>query len=139
MIEQALGEIEREFQKQSPPLSQPQSPSTADRLGHMLAALEQETSAKKLETSLKNKQICQTIDALIQQKRQQQQLELDSITAIAEQEKIKQEREKYWPRRAAAWLEELDPLSNEGLWFSEFSDNYDSPLEAAIDYLMALE
>jgi hypothetical protein len=37
--------------------------------------------------------------------------------------------------QAKAWLEELDPLSSEGLWFTEFAKKYPSPLLAAMELL----
>ncbi len=37
--------------------------------------------------------------------------------------------------RAKAWLQALDPLSAEGIWFQEFAKHYPSELEAAVDYL----
>ena len=37
--------------------------------------------------------------------------------------------------RAQAWLAKLDPLSTEGLWFTEFAKNYPSPLLAAMELL----
>lgn len=40
-------------------------------------------------------------------------------------------------KTATAWLEKLDPLCGEGLWFSEFAKNYTSRLEAAIDLLQS--
>ncbi len=38
-------------------------------------------------------------------------------------------------RQAQEWLKNLDPLSGEGLWFTDFARNFSSPLEAAIAYL----
>ncbi len=34
---------------------------------------------------------------------------------------------------AQAWLNQLDPLSGEGLWFMDFAKNHASPLAAAIE------
>lgn len=42
-------------------------------------------------------------------------------------------------KQAKAWLKQLKPNSEEGRWFQEFSEGYSSPLEAAIDYLQALQ
>jgi DNA segregation ATPase FtsK/SpoIIIE-like protein len=41
--------------------------------------------------------------------------------------------------KAQDWLKHLDVLSTEGIWFEQFSSRYNSRLEAAIDYLQALE
>ncbi|NUN63466.1 hypothetical protein HCU40_01605 [Pseudanabaena biceps] len=40
-------------------------------------------------------------------------------------------------KTATAWLEKLDPLCGEGLWFAEFAKNYTSQLEAAIALLQS--
>ncbi len=37
--------------------------------------------------------------------------------------------------RAQAWLDELDPLSDDGFWFEQFSESYESRIEAALDFL----
>ncbi|BFM39981.1 hypothetical protein [Synechocystis sp. LKSZ1] len=41
--------------------------------------------------------------------------------------------------QAQAWLEKLDPLSSEGLWFTEFAKKYPSPLLAAMELLQHQE
>lgn len=39
---------------------------------------------------------------------------------------------------AKRWLKNLDPNSDEYIWFDIFSERYKSKLEAAIDYLQAM-
>lgn len=75
--------------------------------------------------------------------------EQDVAAELARQEQLQAEQRRQAQlleqRRAAiapqakAWLSKLDPLSTEGLWFEQFSHNYPSKLEAAIDYLLAAE
>ncbi|MBJ7900465.1 MAG: hypothetical protein GC158_11230 [Cyanobacteria bacterium RI_101] len=36
-------------------------------------------------------------------------------------------------QKAQQWLNELDPLSGEGIWFAELAKHYPSALDAAID------
>ena len=55
-----------------------------------------------------------------------------------QQQKEAQER-KALEAHAKKWLKQLDPLSDEGMWFTEFAYQYPSPLEAAIDYLKTLQ
>ncbi|MCU0518596.1 MAG: hypothetical protein MUC60_17380 [Oscillatoria sp. Prado101] len=55
-----------------------------------------------------------------------------------QQQLLEQQRQKL-TLAAQAWLKELDPLSDEGLWFEELTGKYPSRLEAAIDYLQALQ
>lgn len=66
--------------------------------------------------------------------RQKQQLE-----EIQQKELLRQRKRKAIARKAREWLNNLDPMSEEGFWFEEFSSAYDSKLEAAIDYLQALD
>ena len=73
-------------------------------------------------------------DAIAQEARQQQ--------LAAEQQRqaqAQQARRAALTRTAQDWLQNLDPLSTEGLWFNQFAEQYPSRLEAAIDYLAALE
>lgn len=39
---------------------------------------------------------------------------------------------------AQQWLRQIQPTTEEGLWFEEFAHHYPSRLEAALDYLSAL-
>lgn len=50
-----------------------------------------------------------------------------------------EQKQKALEQRAQTWLDELDPYSDEGLWFTEFAEYYPSPLDAAIEYLRSLE
>lgn len=59
-----------------------------------------------------------------------------------EEERIKQEQLKAkqlegLKTQAQEWLNKLEPLSPEGLWFESFAKSYNSQLEAAIEYLQA--
>ncbi len=51
------------------------------------------------------------------------------------QEKIKLKQKQTLEKQAKTWLEQLEPLSQEGLWFEKFAEGYPSNLEAAIAYL----
>lgn len=68
-----------------------------------------------------------------QQKKEQQQRE----EQLRLQQREKRKREAL-TQEAQEWLKNLNPRSEEGLWFEEFSYSYSSKLEAAIDYLQAL-
>jgi len=141
---QQLADVVKQLQ---PPQEQSaESAKSKADLAAMLSALEQETSANQLKQSQANQQICQSLDNLIQFKRQQRINAREKAAAveanakaIAEAEKLKKQRYKYWQQKASRWLDELDPISNEGMWFYGYAEAYESPLDAAIDYLMALE
>ena len=124
-------------QVQSKPV--PTSAAVDDTITAMLSSLEKSSVEQKLKATQQNHQICQAISQVIEAKKQQPKLQPHDLEAIALSEKQKQQREKYWQTKAQTWLKELDPLSNEGMWFTDFADGYESRLDAAIDYLMALE
>ncbi len=58
--------------------------------------------------------------------------------AAQQHEQVAQQRQAL-TQAAQQWLKQVDIRSEEGLWFEEFAYNYDSRLEAAIEYLEALE
>ncbi|NJN75236.1 MAG: hypothetical protein HC796_01990 [Synechococcaceae cyanobacterium RL_1_2] len=62
----------------------------------------------------------------------------ENVEQIKQRELDKQRRHKQLQRQAEQWLKNLDPYSDEGLWFTEFAYAYDTQLEAAIEYLDAL-
>jgi len=124
-------------QVQSKPV--PTSAAVDDTITAMLGSLEKNSVEQKLKATQQNQQICQAISRVIEAKKQQPKLKPHDLEAIALSEKQKQQQKKYWQTKAQTWLKELDPLSNEGMWFTEFADGYESRLDAAIDYLMALE
>lgn len=75
---------------------------------------------------------------------QKKALEIETEKAQLQQQIIVQQQQQQQQRinlqkKAQAWLKKLDPLSTEGFWFMDFARNFSSPLEAAIDYLAALE
>ena len=71
---------------------------------------------------------------LAEQKRREQEL----IAAQQREEQKEQRRKAALQEKAAQWLKTLNPRSEEGKWFEEFSYSYDSKLAAAIDYLEAM-
>jgi hypothetical protein len=58
---------------------------------------------------------------------------------ILKAEQQKQKKRKHLTQKAQAWLENLDPYSDEGFWFEEFAESYHSRLEAAIEYIAVFE
>ncbi len=71
---------------------------------------------------------------LAEQKRREQEL----LAAQKLQEQKEQRRKAALREKAQQWLKTLNPRSEEGKWFEEFSYSYDSKLAAAIDYLEAM-
>ncbi len=95
---------------QSPRVSSPQS------LDHLLEALEQ---------SQQPSQPCSNRNPL--QKTHQRR------------DRLRQQRRTKLVAQAQQWLQQSNLSTAEGRWFEEFACNYESPLEAAIDYLEALQ
>ncbi len=55
-----------------------------------------------------------------------------AVHAAQNQAKAKRAQEL---SRAQAWLDALDPLSDDGFWFEQFSESYESRIQAALDFL----
>lgn len=94
-------------------------------LADVRAELEEKQQAEELK---KQQQIRE------EQLRKEQQIREEQIK---EEQKRKRKREAL-TQEATEWLKKLNPHSEEGLWFEEFSYSYPSKLDAAIDYLTAL-
>ena len=67
----------------------------------------------------------------LEEQQKQQEIEVEQIR----QEKLKAKRLEALKGQAQEWLEKLEPLSPEGIWFESFAQSYPSKLEAAIEYL----
>ncbi|MEA5572621.1 salt stress protein, Slr1339 family [Calothrix sp. UHCC 0171] len=68
--------------------------------------------------------------------------EKDLAEKLQQQQLIEAERirqKQALEKTAKLWLEKLEPLSQEGLWFDKFAEGYPSKLAAAIEYLQGLE
>jgi hypothetical protein len=72
--------------------------------------------------------------AKAEQLERQQQLQAEQLRQA---QQLEQQRQAI-AQTAKDWLKQLDPLSEEGLWFEEFAYAYPTKLAAAIDYLIAL-
>jgi len=76
------------------------------------------------------------------EERRQQELEAQRQREWeAEQRRLQQleeQRKADRLKKAETWLKELDPNSDEGFWFESFAVNYPSKLDAALEYLDAM-
>lgn len=82
---------------------------------------------------------------LAEQKRQEEAKQAEAkrrqqeLIELQQQEELRNRRRKEALREEAKqWLVKLDPKSEEGRWFKEFSYSYENKLQAAIDYLEAM-
>jgi hypothetical protein len=111
---------------QPPPPSQTWlSPAEENLLADLKAEFKQQEQAEEIK---KQEQLRQ------EQLRQEQQLREEKLRS----QQREQKRREALTQQANEWLQKLNPKSEEGLWFEEFSDSYPSKLEAAIDYMQAL-
>ncbi len=86
-------------------------------------------------------------EALIAAKKRQEQELIaaqkrreEELIAAQKQAELREQRRKAALReKAQKWLQNLNPSTEEGKWFEEFSYSYESKLQAAIDYLEAME
>jgi hypothetical protein len=115
---------------------------------HLLEQLKAEfAEQEQQETALRQQQLRE--DQKIQERelreaqfRERQDRERQEQHLLEQQlrEQQKQDRKRQaLKQEAEVWLRKLHPNTEEGRWFTEFSYNYPSKLEAAIDYLAALK
>ncbi|MDB9311947.1 hypothetical protein PN462_02445 [Spirulina sp. CS-785/01] len=117
--DQLLADLQADFSEKQQQSPLPTNPQTDLQLTEMMQGFQQQQKEGEIvEERLKNQ------EQFIQEQRKQ--------------EWKKQQRRKALEKKAKQWLNELDPYSDEGLWFEEFAYNYPSKLEAAIDYLAVL-
>ena len=72
---------------------------------------------------------------LAAREKQQQQARMYEQRQVA----LAQQRRQDLRQQAQAWLQRLDKKSVEGRWFEDFACHYESPLDAAIEYFVALQ
>ena len=101
------------------------SPADDSLLAQIKAEFEEQQQAEELK---KQQQLRE------EQLRKEQQLREEQLRV----QQREQRRREALTQEATEWLKKLNPRSEEGLWFEEFSYSYSSKLEAAIDYLQAL-
>ncbi|BAY86779.1 hypothetical protein NIES267_62900 [Calothrix parasitica NIES-267] len=92
-----------------------ESSSKGDAIDNILSEVKQEIEEKQL----------------LEEEQKQQAIAEERIR----QEKIKAQKLEALKGQAKEWLEKLEPLSPEGMWFESFAQSYPSKLEAAIEYL----
>ena len=69
---------------------------------------------------------------------EQKRRERELIEAQKREELRERRRKEALKEKARQWLKNLNPRSEEGQWFEEFSYSYEDKLQAAIDYLEAM-
>ena len=69
---------------------------------------------------------------------EQKRRERELVEAQKREELRERRRKEAMREKAQQWLKNLNPRSEEGQWFEEFSYSYEDKLQAAIDYLEAM-
>lgn len=101
------------------------SPAEENLLADLKAEFKEQEQAEEIKRQEQLRQ---------EQLRQEEQLREAQLRS----QQREQKRREALTQQATEWLKKLNPKSEEGLWFEEFSYSYPSKLEAAIDYLQAL-
>ncbi|MEM8672726.1 MAG: hypothetical protein AAGF83_02465 [Cyanobacteria bacterium P01_G01_bin.67] len=118
------------------PVEPKQNPSNSAKYRQRLNALidsDYQQQEQKREAQLAEKKRQEEAKIAEQQRRQQELIEAQQRAKLREQRRKEALRET-----ARQWLKTLNPRSEEGKWFEEFSYSYEDKLQAAIDYLEAL-
>ena len=92
-----------------------ESSSKGDAIDNILSEVKKEIEEKQLLEEEQKQQ------AIAEERIQQEEIRAQKLEALKGQ--------------AQEWLEKLEPLSPEGMWFESFAQSYPSKLEAAIEYL----
>lgn len=139
--ENLLSQLKENHHKKPQQVSESSLDYQIDLEGIRLTQKQKEQAINQAQTQAKN-----LTDDLLTQLRNQHQTQEDddseyevNVQEICLAEQQKQQQNKRLTEQAKVWLEKLDPYSDEGFWFSQFAESYESRLAAAIDYLSALE
>jgi hypothetical protein len=124
-IDKLLAELQTEYKNPKPSGIQPQ-PNAAQPLSKPLSKGE-----SLIDNLLEEVKADFTERDIAQEARRQQELKQEQIR----QEQLQAKQLEALKTLAKEWLEKLDPLSPEGLWFERFAEGYPSKLDAAIEYL----
>lgn len=145
-IHQMLAELKEELESgrgrpnstPSPPVNSPQKDranNSAKERDRLNALIDTDYRRQAHKREQKFAEIRRKEEAKIaEQKRHEQDL-----LEIRQREELREKRRKEALRETAKeWLKNLNPSSEEGKWFEEFSYSYEDKLKAAIDYLEAM-
>ncbi|MGI0481148.1 salt stress protein, Slr1339 family [Geminocystis sp. CENA526] len=137
--EDLLTEIESKFIQQKPQNKKETSPDLLADIENQFK--QNKTSSKPAQKSNLAEQKLDEIAESFSKKQSEIKLhsKTENLEEIRQKELEKQRQEKQLIRKAELWLKNLDPYSDEGFWFEQFALSYNTKLEAAIDYLRALQ
>ncbi|PAX52730.1 salt stress protein, Slr1339 family [Brunnivagina elsteri] len=134
-IDKLLKDLKQEYSENKPKTQQPNPLSVKPN------SFSTSNSSKTPQSNSGVDKLLDDVKADFQQKdlakelQRQEEIEAEN----KRQEEIKLKQKQTLEKQAKTWLEQLEPLSQEGLWFEKFAEGYPSNLEAAIEYLQGLE
>lgn len=146
-IDKLLTDLKSEFQPEQSPQKKPLSRSSSP-LDHLLNNVKQEiqhqkpsvsSSVSKITYDISNPLVEQLKNEFAQEEQQRQHQQQEEEKAQKQRlQQQQQQQKKALEAKAQEWLKQLNPNSEEGLWFEEFAYAYESKLAAAIDYLQGM-
>jgi hypothetical protein len=167
-MEQMLGELRQElesgrgranstFSTSSTPITPQQSSVSAPRQlsakdaaqarQRLNALIDQDYQAQAQKREAKLAEIKRQAEAKLAEEKRQAEVKLaeekrrqQELIELQQREELRDRRRQEALREEAkTWLLKLNPRSEEGKWFQEFSYSYENKLQAAIDYLEAMQ
>ena len=150
-LDELLSDLKSKYQtSNTSETSQDSSSKVEDLLNEVKSELKTNQISAEVNTNQvtqNNPQVNEYLDSIkaqYQNKQTHQQVQEELIYNRNKQEIINQEQQeqlkhKQLIRQAEKWLANLDPSSDEGMWFNQLAESYPSKLEAAISYLQTLE
>ena len=142
-IDKLLSELQAEYQQSANSQAEKIQEEEEEKQVNQVKKINLDLSAPSsslFESSSKGDAIDNILSEVKKEIEEKQLLEEEhKQQAIAEerirQEKIKAQKLEALIGQAQEWLENLEPLSPEGMWFESFAQSHPSKLEAAIEYL----
>ena len=142
-IDKLLSELQVEYQQSANSQAEKTQEEEEEKQVNQVKKINLDLSAPSsslFESSSKGDAIDNILSEVKKEIEEKQLLEEEQKQqAIAEerirQEKIKAQKLEALKGQAQEWLEKLEPLSPEGMWFESFAQSYPSKLDAAIEYL----
>ncbi len=150
-LDELLSDLKSKYKASNIPNS---SQNYSDKINNLLNEVKSELKTNKIsaeanidKVTQNNSQVDEYLDSIKAQyknKQNHQQVQEELIYNRNKQEIIHQEQQeqlkrKQLIRQAEKWLANLDPSSDEGMWFNQLAESYPSKLEAAINYLRTLD
>jgi hypothetical protein len=162
-MEQMLGELRQELESgrgranSTPSTPTPQSSASAPQQlsakeaaqarQRLNALIDQDYQAQAQKREAKLAEIKRQAEAKLAEEKRQAEAKLaeekrrqQELIELQQREELRDRRRQEALREEAkTWLLKLNPRSEEGRWFQEFSYSYENKLQAAIDYLEAMQ